>query len=558
MAILDFLKKRKTGQQTAASTQKTTTTGAAKSSGTTAARQSTGSMQSTSAGSRVGNTAGQYQNAGRLGGDGRREIERAYTDTAAAKSGTTQTKPASQSAASPLAERLYEVKYAAANQKAAETIKKTVAAKQQSMAKPQTAPAKSTPTVKSTVQTKPTAKPTIQAKPTIKKTADAVAAHGSMEDYTLVKKAAAKVDFADWDKKTTTQQRMALKRSDLSDEEQWKLLNRDNGYIETLSVIADLRDNRIDYGLSISETEQISSELLSLAAMRANASGNGQPYLSAIPRAEMVKYLDEQKTALLQSVGYLPTDDVGADAGVWYDGEEAGPILLPTPPRITPKPMEMVQRKNIEALELLYTDREVNRQQLQAIKTAMRQIEDGGLSEIQQKRIVEDAQIAVEKLEKIKKASDPKWRKNYGDDPESLGIKLMDYDYFDGQYWLEVICDGQKNYMPLGREVPESVIVWAKKATIYDVVGRNIGQTAEIIANELPDHILFGSKGYDFSLSYVPFVNKFVEENNPLNQTSHITEDTVSVFAWIYAPNSFGKVKRTMEQIRFNDFIGMG
>jgi len=108
----------------------------------------------------------------------------------------------------------------------------------------------------------------------------------------------------------------------LSDEEQWKLLNRDNGYIETLSVISDLRDNRIDYGLSASETEETAHELLSLAAMRANAAGNGQPYLSSIPRAEMVRYLDKQKTALLQSIGYLPSDDVGGDAGLWYDKEE--------------------------------------------------------------------------------------------------------------------------------------------------------------------------------------------------------------------------------------------
>jgi len=323
-------------------------------------------------------------------------------------------------------------------------------------------------------------------------------------------------------------------------------------------VIADLRDHRSDYDLSVSETEQIGEKLLSLASMRANAAGNGQPYLSPIPRPQMVKYLDEQKTALLQSVGYLPVDDVGANAGLWYDEGEEEARPLPTPPRITPKPMEMVQRKSIEELETLYIDRNVNRQQLQAIKTAIRKIKEGDLSERQQNRMVEDARITVDKLEEMKKAPRPKLRKNYENQTNALGIKLMDYTYREGQYWLEVICDGQKDYMPLGREVPENVIVWAKKATKYDVINRNIGQAAEIIANELLDYVLFGSKGYDFSLSYIPFVNDFIEENNPLNHISHVTEDTVSVFAWIYAPNSFGKVKRSTEEIRFNDFIGHG
>jgi len=77
--------------------------------------------------------------------------------------------------------------------------------------------------------------------------------------------------------------------------------------------------------------------------MRANATGNGQPYLGTIPRAQMVKYLDEQRGGLLRSIGYLDADTVGGDTGLWYDGEEEGPMVTPNPksdrkPQKTPLP----------------------------------------------------------------------------------------------------------------------------------------------------------------------------------------------------------------------------
>jgi len=50
-----------------------------------------------------------------------------------------------------------------------------------------------------------------------------------------------------------------------------------------------------------------------------------------------VKYLDEQKTALLQSVGYLPADDVGANAGLRYNEEEEKLFRTPIP-QTTPNP----------------------------------------------------------------------------------------------------------------------------------------------------------------------------------------------------------------------------
>ena len=220
------------------------------------------------------------RDAGRLGGEGRTEVLRLRADRE--KTASVQKQP-DTSGGNPLREHLFRAKNRYALE-TSETAARTAAKTQ--------------------------------------KVSDAVAAHGSTKDYMLVKKAAARVDFTDWDKKTTVQQRAALKRSGLSDEEQWTLLNRDNSYIETLSVISKLRDDRADYGLSAAETEKTADELLALAELRANAAGNGQPYLGKLPRAEMVKFLDTQRTELLRSVGYLPADDVGANAGVWYDEGE--------------------------------------------------------------------------------------------------------------------------------------------------------------------------------------------------------------------------------------------
>ena len=72
--------------------------------------------------------------------------------------------------------------------------------------------------------------------------------------------------------------------------------------------------------------------------MRANAMGDGEPYLGTIPRAQMVK-----RDGLLRSIGYLDTDTVGGDTGLWYDEEEEGPMVTPNPksdrkPQKTPLP----------------------------------------------------------------------------------------------------------------------------------------------------------------------------------------------------------------------------
>jgi len=64
--------------------------------------------------------------------------------------------------------------------------------------------------------------------------------------------------------------------------------------------------------------------------------------------------------------------------------------------------------------------------------------------------------------------------------------------------------------------------------------------------------------GIDYSISNVPVLGKIVEELNFWKETSHVTEDTVSVHAWIYTPTSYGKSEKREEGIRFYDVKGMG
>ena len=369
-----------------------------------------------------------------------------------------------------------------------------------------------------------------------------------MADYALVRQAAARVDFTDWEKKTTTQQRTALKRSGLTEEEQWTLLNRDSSYLETLSVISDLRDNRMEYGLSAAETEQIGGELLTIAAARANATGNEQPYLGTIPRGQMVKYLDEQRDGLLRSIGYLDVDTVGGDTGLWYDGEEESKSDSKAVRLLSPK----------ERLEMMADDPDMTLDQQNEIVHALLKIKTENLTEAQQKRLLKQTQKTIDKLEAIKTAPEPEWMYNSGDYAASLGLKTTNYDYHDGEYWLEVWCNDLHQEIPLGKTMPEKVVLQPHKATAWDIFGRNLGQYLEIVT--MPENIIdtmLYLYGIDYSISNVPVLGEIVEELNYWKNTSHVTEDTISVHAWIYTPTRYGNAKDHQESIRFYDEKGM-
>lgn len=140
-------------------------------------------------------------------------------------------------------------------------------------------------------------------------TPSGVVSTGGQAAYDAVAKSDGTVDYTDWEKLTTGQQRERLKRSGLTEGEQWTILNKDESYIRTLGTIADIQRFRSAYGLSAREATELCNALVEIELKKSNAGKEGNPRRSP----DYLRYLEEQREKLLHDKG------IGGKGEVWYD-----------------------------------------------------------------------------------------------------------------------------------------------------------------------------------------------------------------------------------------------
>lgn len=130
-------------------------------------------------------------------------------------------------------------------------------------------------------------------------TPSGVVSTGGQAAYDAVAKSDGTVDYTDWEKLTTGQQRERLKRSGLTEGEQWTILNKDESYIRTLGTIADIQRYRSAYGLSAREATELCNALVEIELKKSNAGKAGNPRRSP----DYLRYLEEQREKLLHDNG---------------------------------------------------------------------------------------------------------------------------------------------------------------------------------------------------------------------------------------------------------------
>lgn len=130
-------------------------------------------------------------------------------------------------------------------------------------------------------------------------TPSGVVSTGGQAAYDAVAKSDGTVDYTDWEKLTTGQQRERLKRSGLTEGEQWTILNKDESYIRTLGTIADIQRYRSAYGLSAREATELCNALVEIELKKSNAGKEGNPRRSP----DYLRYLEEQREKLLHDKG---------------------------------------------------------------------------------------------------------------------------------------------------------------------------------------------------------------------------------------------------------------
>ncbi len=90
--------------------------------------------------------------------------------------------------------------------------------------------------------------------------------------------------------------------------------------LETLAVIQDIQQNRVAYGLSVSEVKDTANQLLQISNARIGAKNHAMPFSeNAIANKTFLTMLDEKETGLLTSIGY----DVSVDQG---DANDVGDV----------------------------------------------------------------------------------------------------------------------------------------------------------------------------------------------------------------------------------------
>ena len=129
-------------------------------------------------------------------------------------------------------------------------------------------------------------------------TPSGVVSTGGQAAYDAVAKSDGTVDYTDWEKLTTGQQRERLKRSGLTEGEQWTILNKDESYIRTLGTIADIQRYRSAYGLSAREATELCNALVEIELKKSNAGKEGNPRRSP----DYLRYLEEQREKLLHTI----------------------------------------------------------------------------------------------------------------------------------------------------------------------------------------------------------------------------------------------------------------
>lgn len=106
-------------------------------------------------------------------------------------------------------------------------------------------------------------------------------------------------DFTGWDDLTPTQQRSHLLRAGLDSESMLKLLNAGTS-LETIALIQDIDRNRVAYGLSRVEVQDISDQLFKIANERIGAKNHDMPFLtSPVITKIFLKTLDEKEQELI-------------------------------------------------------------------------------------------------------------------------------------------------------------------------------------------------------------------------------------------------------------------
>lgn len=135
----------------------------------------------------------------------------------------------------------------------------------------------------------------------------------------LVAKLPEGFDLSGWDDKPAVQQERQLRNSGLTKQEQFRLLNSSTS-LETLAVIQDIQQNRLSYGLSVSEVKDTANQLLQISNARIGAKNHAMPFSeNAGANKTFLKMLDEKENDLLTAIGFgisfnqMDTNDV-ADA----------------------------------------------------------------------------------------------------------------------------------------------------------------------------------------------------------------------------------------------------
>lgn len=111
-------------------------------------------------------------------------------------------------------------------------------------------------------------------------------------------------DLTGWDDKSTREQRSAMQKSGLSSQAQMQLLNASTS-IETIAIVQDIQRNRVAYGLSAAEVNEIAEQLFDISNARIGAKNHAMPFSeNAKATNTFLTMLQEKEDSLLSSLGF--------------------------------------------------------------------------------------------------------------------------------------------------------------------------------------------------------------------------------------------------------------
>jgi len=99
---------------------------------------------------------------------------------------------------------------------------------------------------------------------------------------------------------TTDQQLALMRKTNLTSEEQWILLNTRDAYLEGATKAVDVYNNYTAYGLSKAQADEYASALVKIAVDRGNLAHRGG--LSGMDRRILTEMIDERETEIWEKI----------------------------------------------------------------------------------------------------------------------------------------------------------------------------------------------------------------------------------------------------------------